>query len=96
MLDPLFKQGQKSYHSSILSSIHFVDVALRGLVAKSRRNQSQGSEATLLKGLHSCLVSRHRWGEGRCLTLKTSTLRPNDGAIERKGLRLLAFTFLKR
>ena len=45
------------------------------LIAKTKSNQSQGWEATLLKVLHSCLMSRYQLG-GRCLRLKTSTFKP--------------------
>ena len=53
----------------------FVNGALRALIAKTKSNKSQGREATFLKVLHSCLISRYRW-EGRCLKLKTSTFKP--------------------
>ena len=43
-------------------------------MAKTKSNQSQGWEATLLKVLHSCLMSRYQW-EDRCLRLKTSTFK---------------------
>jgi len=43
-------------HSYVLPSV-FVDGAPRAFVAKTKSNQSQGPEATLLKVLHSCLVS---------------------------------------
>ena len=49
--------------------------ASRALIAKTKSNQSQGWEVTLLKVLHSCLMSTCRW-EGRCLRLKTSTFKP--------------------
>ena len=62
------------YNSSILPSV-FVNEAPGALMAKTKSNQSQGREATLLKVLHSCLVSRHQW-EGQCLRLKTSTFKP--------------------
>ena len=62
------------YYSSILSSV-FVYEAFCALIAKSKNNLSQRREATLLKVLHSCLMSKYRW-EGRCLRLKTSTFRP--------------------
>jgi hypothetical protein len=63
-----------SYHSLILPSV-FVNEAPRALIIKTKSNQSQGREATLLKVLYSCLMSRYRW-EGRCLRLKTSTFKP--------------------
>ena len=62
------------YYSYVLSSV-FVFGAPRALIAKTKRNQSQEWEATLLEVLHSCLLSRYRW-EGRCFTLKTSTFKP--------------------
>jgi hypothetical protein len=62
------------YYSSILPSV-FVDEAPRALIAKTKSNQSQGREVTLLKVLHSCLMSTCQW-EGRRLRLKTSTLKP--------------------
>ena len=34
------------------------------LIAKTKSNQSQEWEATLLEVLHACLMSRYRW-EGR-------------------------------
>ena len=62
------------YYSSILQSV-LVDEASRALIANTKSNQSQGHEVTLLQVLHSFLMSRYRW-EGRCLRLKTSTLKP--------------------
>ena len=53
----------------------FVDGAPHALIAKTKSNQSQEWEVTLLKVLHSCLMCRYRW-EGRCLRLKTSTFKP--------------------
>ena len=41
----------------------------------SKSNQWQGREATLLKVLHSCLMSRSWWVD-RCLKFKTSTSKP--------------------
>ena len=61
------------YHSPILPSV-FVNEAHCALIAKTEINQSQGWEATLLKVLYSCLMSRYRW-EGRCLRLKTFTFK---------------------
>ena len=58
-----------SYHD------FFVNEAPCVLIAKTKSNQPQGPEATLLKVLHSHLVSRYRW-EGRCLRLTTSTFKP--------------------
>ena len=62
------------YSSSILPSV-FVNGTPHALVAKIKNNQSQGREATLLKVLHSCLVSRFRW-EDMCLRLRTSNFEP--------------------
>ena len=62
------------YYPSILAS-GFVNGAPCALVAKTKSNQSQGREATLLKVLHSSLMSRYGW-EGRCLKLETSTFKP--------------------
>jgi hypothetical protein len=62
------------YHSSILPS-GFVNEAPRALIAKTKNNQSQGQEGTLLKVVHSCLMSKYRW-EDQCLSLKTSTFKP--------------------
>ena len=62
------------YYSPILPSV-YGNGAPSGLIAKTKSNQSQGREATLLKVLHSCLMSRYRW-EGWCLRLKTSTFKP--------------------
>ena len=62
------------YYPSILPSV-FVNGAPRAFIAKTKSKQSQGQEATLLKVLHSCLMSRDRL-EGRCLRLKTSTFKP--------------------
>ena len=45
------------------------------LIAKTKPNQSQGHEATLLKLLHSCLMCRYRW-EDRCSRFKPSTFKP--------------------
>jgi hypothetical protein len=58
-----------------LSYHQFFYETLCALIAKSKNNLSQRREATLLKVLHSCLMSRYRW-EGRCLRLKISTFRP--------------------
>ena len=62
------------YYSFILPSV-LVNAAPRALIVKTKSNQSQGREATLLNVLHSCLMSRYQW-EGRCLRLKTSTFKP--------------------
>ena len=62
------------YYSSIVPSV-FVNGAPCALIVKTTGNQSQGWEATLLKALHSCLMSRYQW-EGQCLRLKTSTFKP--------------------
>jgi hypothetical protein len=62
------------YYSPILPSVS-VDAAPSGLIAKTKSNQSQGREATLLEVPYSCLMSRYRW-EGWCLRLKTSTFEP--------------------
>ena len=43
--------------SSVLPSV-FVNEAPRALMAKTKSNQSQGWESTLLKVMHSCLMSR--------------------------------------
>ena len=40
----------------------FVNEALCALIAKTKSNQSQGQEATPLKALHSCLMSKYRLG----------------------------------
>ena len=64
---------QIPYYSSILPS-GFVDEAPRALIAKIKRYQTQGWEATLLKVLHSCIMSRYRW-EGQCSSLETSTFK---------------------
>ena len=61
------------YYSPILPSV-FVNGAPSGLIAKTKSNQSQGWEATLLEVLYSCLMSRYQW-EGRFLRLKTSTFK---------------------
>ena len=61
------------YYSSILPSV-FVNEAPCALIAKIKSNQLEGLEATILKILHSCLVSRYQW-EGRCLRLKTSSFK---------------------
>ena len=65
---------QTPYYSFILPSV-FVNEDPRALIAKTKSNLSQGRETTLLKALHSCLVSRYRW-KSRCLRLKTSTYKP--------------------
>ena len=44
-------------------------------IAKTICNQSKRQEVTLLKVLHSCLISRYQW-EGQCLRLKASTFKP--------------------
>ena len=62
------------YCSSILPSV-FVGGVPCALMAKTKLNQSQEREATLVEVLQSCLTSRYRW-EGRCLRLKISTLKP--------------------
>ena len=66
------------YYSPILPLV-FVNGAPRALIAKTKSNQSQGREATPLRVLYSCLMSRYRW-EGRCLSLifiiNTSTFKP--------------------
>ena len=62
------------YYSFTLPSC-FVNEASRALIAKTKSNQSQGWEATLLKVLHSYLISRYQW-EGQCLRLETSTSKP--------------------
>ena len=60
-------------YSSVLLSV-FVSETPHALIAKTKSNQSQGWEATLLKVLYSCLMSRYRW-EGQCLRLRTSTFK---------------------
>ena len=60
---------------SSISPLVFVNGAPHALIAKTKSNQSQKPEATLLKVLHSCLMSRYRW-EGQCSRLKTSTFKP--------------------
>jgi hypothetical protein len=52
-----------------------VNKAPSGLIVKTKSNQSQAREVTLLEVLYSCLMSRYRW-EGRWLRLKTSTFKP--------------------
>jgi hypothetical protein len=74
MLITFLSHPQMSYYSSILLLV-FVTGAPRALVTKIKSNPSQGLEVTLLKALHSCLMSRYRW-EGRCLRLKTCTFIP--------------------
>ena len=56
------------HYESILPLV-FVNGAPRALIVKTKSNQSQEQEATILEVLHSCLVSRYRW-EGRRLRLK--------------------------
>ena len=58
-----------SYHRFL------VNEAPCALIAKTKSNQSQGQETTLLKVLHSYLMSRYRW-EGWWLRLKPSTFKP--------------------
>jgi hypothetical protein len=75
---PLFVSGcgcrcRKSV--GLLLPLVFVNEAPSGLIAKTKSNQSQGWEATLLEVLYSCLMFRYRW-EGWCLRLKTSTFKP--------------------
>jgi len=53
----------------------FVNGVPCAFIAKTKSNQSQGLELTLLKVPHSCLISRYRW-EGRCLRFKTPTFKP--------------------
>ena len=48
-----------------------VHEAPRALVAKTKRNQSQEREASLLEVLHSHLMSRYRL-EGWCLRLRSN------------------------
>jgi hypothetical protein len=59
---------QMPYCSPIVPSV-FVNGAPRALIVQTKSNQSQGREATLLKVLLSCLMSRYRW-EGQCLHYK--------------------------
>ena len=47
------------------------------VIAKTKSNESQGLEATLLKALHSCLISTYRW-EYWCLRFPTSVFNPCD------------------
>ena len=54
--------------------ISFFCLLIKLLIAKTKSNKSQGLEATLLKVLHACLISRYRW-EGWCLRLKTSVFK---------------------
>ena len=54
----LLSHPQMPYHSSILPP-DFVNEAPPALIAKTKSNQSQGQEATLLKDLHSCLMSKN-------------------------------------
>ena len=53
----------------------FVSEAPRALITKTKNNQPQGQEATLLRSyiLASCLGID---GMGQCLKLKTSTFKP--------------------
>jgi hypothetical protein len=44
----------------IYLTIGFLNEAPRALIAKTKNNQSQGHEATLLNALHSRLMSRSR------------------------------------
>ena len=57
------------------SLLIYVTSAPRALIAKTKSNQSQRWEETLLKVLISCLMSRY-WWEDRCWRLKTSTFKP--------------------
>ena len=47
------------------------------VIAKTKSNESQGLEATLLKALHSCLISTYRW-EYWCLRFPTTVFNPCD------------------
>ena len=67
----LLKQGLTTF---LLPSI-FENGVPRVLIAKPKSNQSQGLEITILKVLHSCLISRY-WWMGRCLRVKTSAFNP--------------------
>ena len=62
------------YCSSILRLV-FVNRAPRALIAKTNNNQSQGPKTTLLKALHSYLISKYQW-EGQALRFKASTFKP--------------------
>ena len=62
------------YYTFISPSV-LVNEAPHAMIAKTNNDQSHGREATLLKVLHSCLMSRYGW-EGQCLRLKTSTFEP--------------------
>ena len=64
-----------SVSSSSVLSLVFVNEAPRALVTKTTSSQSQGQEATLLKIIRCCLVSRYQW-ESRYLRLKISAKKP--------------------
>ena len=74
MLDSFLCHPQMPYFSFILPSVIVNEVPC-GLIAKTKSNQPQGREVTLLKVLHSYLISRYQC-EGRCLRCKTSTFKP--------------------
>jgi hypothetical protein len=67
-------EDQIPYHSSTISLV-FVDEAPHTLIVKTKNNQLQRPKATLLKVLHSYLISRYQW-EGRCLRLRISVIKP--------------------
>ena len=59
-----------------LSYHHFLLLEAHAVIAKIKSNQSQGWEVTLLKVLHSCLMSNMNQREGRRFRLQISTFEP--------------------
>ena len=59
MLDSLLSHPQMPCQSSTVSLV-FVNGAPGAFITKTKSKQSQGPEATLVKVLHSCLISKYR------------------------------------
>ena len=72
MLESFCPIPKMPFLSSIIPTV-FVNGVPRALVAKTKSNQSQEWEATILEVLCSCFMSRYRW-EGRAWGLKPPLL----------------------
>ena len=94
----MLKQSQTPYHLSTLPLV-FVNEAPHGLIAKRNSNESQGLEATHLKILHSCLISRYLyfvWGGGvgawsyLCIWTMPRPLPTRLGTISVDGVKAMS------
>ena len=75
MLDRFRPILQTPYHSSILPSVFVLGAPHAPSKLRLKATNHKGHEATLLKVMHGCLMSRYP-REGRCLRLKTSAFKP--------------------